>query len=319
MSVIATDILIKTMIESAFIDLRNNSWILDDIFSGLVDDPLSKDMYGYKSVLKAKEWFLNNQIDVYLNHRADNPRLPCVTVVKTGSREMQERSSLADYGSVEDFDPKEAIKRVQKVCPDFTPTAYDSVTGTVSIPKSVSTSVIIPGQFLVSQRSGKAYEILETIGTEAFKIKPGVKDDFTDCYISPPTALWNLHREISFMDESFIIGLHTQSDPVTAIWLRQIMIYLFLRYKEAYLESRGYEISTFSVGAIDENPYFKQVDKVYSCAISLSGQVEVSWIKFIAPKLQFVTGQIKISDGPQTPPSYIDSVKNQGWEMEDDE
>lgn len=319
MSILATDILIKTMIETAFADLRQHNWILDDVFSGLASDPLAKDQYGYKEVLRAKEWFLSNQIDVYLNHRVDNPRMPCITVVQTGAREMQERASLADFGVIEEFEPKHVTKRVQKVYSNFTPTAYDSTTGTVTMPKNMDTSLIVVGQFLVSQRSGKAYAILENSGSNTFKIKAEIIDDFTDCYVAPPTTLWNLHREISFVEESFAVGLHAQSDPVTAIWLRQLMMYVFLRYKEAYLESRGYELSTFSVGAIDENPYFQQADKIYSCAISLSGHVEMNWIKFVAPKLQSVTGGIKIADGPKTPPSYLDSVNAQGWKMEADD
>jgi hypothetical protein len=318
MGILATDILIKTMIEVAFADLRQNSWVLDDVFSGLETDPLAKDQYGYKEVLRAKQWFLSNNIDVYLNHRVDNPRMPCITVVQTGAREMQERASFADLGSIEDFEPKHVTKRVQKVYSNFTPISYEISTGTVTTPLSLTTDLVVSGQFLVSQRSGKAYEILENSGSNSFKIKAGVKDDFTDCYIAPPTSLWNLHRELSFVEESFAIGIHTQSDPITAIWLRQLMMYVFLRYKEAYLEGRGYEISTFSVGAIDENPYFQQADKIYSCAISIVGQVEMNWIKFVAPKLQSVTGQIKIADGPKTPPNYINDVKKQGWEMEGD-
>lgn len=318
MSVIATDVLIKTAIESALADLRKNAWLLDDIFNGLVTDPLALYEYGYKEVEKAKEWFLGNQIEVYFGNRIDNPRFPCITVTLTGSREMQERTSLSDEGSVEDIDPQHRRKQPQKTYPPFTPSKYDPSQGYVTMPVDSDTSDVIPGQYLVSSRSGKAYIINQVIDSTTFSISPGMVDDFTGAYIAPPTTLWNLHRELTFMEETFGIGLHAQSDLAQAIWLRQVVTYILLRYKEAYLEGRGYELSSFSVGAIELNPYFKEVEQVFSCPITLNGQTECSFIKYIAPKLQTVRGGIRIIDGPATPEEYLKYAKAQGWVMEND-
>jgi hypothetical protein len=120
------------------------------------------------------------------------------------------------------------------------------------------------------------------------------------------------------MEETFGIGMHAQSDLAQAIWLRQVMTYILLRYKEAYLEARGYELSSFSVGAIELNPYFKEIEQVFSCPITLTGQTECSWIKYLAPKLQKVTGGIRIIDGPATPEAYKIYADQQGWSMEGD-
>lgn len=317
MAVIAVDVLIKTMIEAAFADLRKNSWILEDVFSGLATDTLANTEYGFKEVEAAKKWFLNNNIEVYLNNRIDNPRFPCITVVHTSSREMTERASTSDEGFIEDYNPEDITAQVQKVYKNFTPSKYDHKTGYVTMPLGLTTSDVIPGQFLVSQRSGKAYVIIKNLDDETFVINKNIKDDFTDCFISPPTALWNIHRELTFFDESFAVGMHTQSDVNQAIWLRQLMAYIFLRYKEAYLERRGYEISTFSIGSIEVNPHF-EAEKVFSCPLNLNGQVQVDWIKFAAPKLQGTAGGIYIIDGPRTPEEYRKYAKKQGWQMIED-
>jgi len=317
MSVLATDVLIKTMIEASFADLRKNSWLLDDVFSGLAQDSLAKTDYGYKEVTMAKQWFLENQIDVYLSHRIDTPRFPSITIVQTSSREMTERASLSDDGLIEDFEPGAVTKRVEKIYEEFTPSAYNDKDGTVTLPSTITTVNVIVGQFLVSKKSGKAYVITAVADDKSFTINSGMKDDFTDAYIVPPTSIWNVHRELSFLDESFAIGLHAQSDLNQAIWLRQLMTYVFLRYKESYLEKRGFELSTFSVGSIDENPHF-QAEKIYSCPLTVSGQVEVQWIKFVAPKLQAAYGQIRIADGPATPVQYGDEIDKASWKMEND-
>ena len=323
MAIISTDILIKTMIEAAIQDLRKNAWILDDVFGGLATDPLSSLEYGYKEVVKAKEWFLNNNINVYLQNRIDVPTFPCITIVHSQSSEKLDRASLGDYGEIEQIYPKGRIRQPQWIVPPFTPAAFDpnsNISGQaiITMPTGTSTYQVAPGQFYVSAISGKAYQILQVLTSSTFTIKSGIVDDFKDSYIVPPTALWNLNRELTFLDESYAIGIHTASYPVDCLWLRQVIMYAFFRYKEAYLEGRGYELSTIQASPVDRNPHFEK-DVVYSAVISLTGQVEASWIKYIAPKLQKVTGKISIIDGPKTPPGYQSEVAGQSWQMQGDE
>lgn len=319
MGILACDILLKTMIEAALADLRKNSWILDDVFGELAADNLAKIDYGYKEVAAAKQWFLSNNIDVYLVNRVDTPRFPCITIVQTGSREMTERSSLADdtfYG--EEIDPKSITKRIQKVYDNFTPSAYDPSKGYVTFPEGINTDFIVPGQFLVSSKTSKAYAIGAAIDLRTFQIAPGIKDDFTDCYIAPPTSIWNLHKELVYLDETFVIGIHAQSDLNQAIWMRQLVQYMFLRYKEAFLERRGFELSTFNVGSIAENPEFKGVELIWTCPVNISGQVQANFVKFAAPKIQGVRGGVRIIDGPKTPETLYQYAAKQGWKMEQD-
>lgn len=317
MSVLATDILIKSMLEYGINDLRANTWILDDVFGSLATDPLSKDQYGYKMVKAAKDWFMGNDIRVYLAYRMDNPTFPCITIAPAATEEAIDRTSLADEGLLEEIDVKGIQIQPQMVYPPFTPAAYNKNNGIIKLPSPLNTELIVPGQFLVSKRSGKAYQILAVMSTTEFRIKKNVNDDFTDAYIVPPTSLWNLHREITFFRESYILGCHAQSDFIQAVWLRQLVMYMLLRYKEAYLEARGFELSTFHASPLDKNPYF-EAERVYSSAITLSGTVECTWIKFIAPKLHSVRQNVYIVDGPKTPPGYTTVAKNQGWQMEGD-
>lgn len=317
MSIIAVDVIIKTAIEAAFADLRKNNWILAEIFSGLAIDPLASVDYGMKEVERAVEWFMGNNIDVYLTNRVDTPRFPSVTVVQLSSREMQERSSLSDEGSIEDITPGPITKQVQMQYPTFTPKAYDQSTGIVTFPSTMNTSAMLVGQFLVSKRTGKAYVIKSVLSASKFQISAKVNDDFTNSYIAPPTDLWNLEKELTFLEESFAIGMHTQSDINEAIWMRQLMQYIFLRYKEAFLESRGFELSTFNLGAIDKNPHFSN-EMVWTCMMNVSGQVEANFIKFASPKIQGIKGKISIVDGPKTPKQYQEQVQGQSWDMEND-
>jgi len=318
MSVLAVDILVKTMIEVAFLDYRANSWILDDIFSGLATDPLANEVYGYKEVEAAKQWFLNNNIPVYLDARVDSPKIPCITIQHDSTAPILERTLLADEGIIEEIDPQgRSTARIQKIYNNFTPKSYNPAKGIVTFPDNIDGQYVAAGQFLVSNKTGKAYLINKVLDNQSFQIATNIMDDFNSCYIAPASQLWNVHRELMWLRESLSIGMHTQSDPRTCIWLRQLMIYTFLRYKEAFLEGRGFEISIFNLGGVVLNPHFPESDKVYSCVLNLSGQVECSWIKFMAPKLQDARGGIYIIDGPKTPDQYQQYLK-QGWAMEGD-
>ena len=229
MGIMATDILIKTMIEGALADLRKNQWILDDLFGDLAYDPLSSADYGNKEVARAKEWFLSNNFGVYLTNRVDTPKFPAITIVKTSTREMQERDALGDDHDMQEIEPGGITKQAQQMYPTFTPKAYDRIKGIVTLPDGVITDMMFVGQFLVSKKTGKAYVISKVLGDNQFQIQENTTDDFTDAYIAPPTSLWNLQKELIFLEESFAIGGHAQSDFNQALWLRQILQYIMLR------------------------------------------------------------------------------------------
>jgi hypothetical protein len=319
MGIIATDIVLKTMFEAALADLRKNSWILFDIFGELANDTLSKQDYGHKEVDMAIEWFKGNDIQVYLNNRVDTPRFPCITIVRLSSREMTDRASMADDGMESQIDPINITEQVQKMYQTFTPGAYNLAGGIVTMPAPLTTFKTFVGQFLVSGKSGKAYVIQKVLSNTTFQIAPGTTDDFTNCYIAPPTNLWNLQKELVFLDEQFAIGLHAQSNLSQALWLRQLVQYIMLRYKEHYIERRWIGLSTFNVGSIDQNPHFNGTEMVWSCMCSFSGQVQADFIKYAAPKLQGVKAGIFIIDGPKTPAAYANAAAAQGWEMVGDE
>jgi hypothetical protein len=318
MSAPSTDILIKTFIEASLADLRKNEWILQDIFADVSSDPLSKALYGDKEVRRAIEWFKTVNIPVIHTLRVgDDPTFPCITVVSNSISEQQERASLADYGEEEeDFDPRKANKVPQRVYDTFTPLSYDPTTGIMEMGQGMKTSAIIPGQFLVS-KSGKAYQITECIDDVSFKTTANIKDDLSFVYVVPPTALWNLSRELTYLRENVEIGCWAQSDPMQTMWLTCIMIYCIGRYKEAFLENRGFELSTFSVGALTQANEM-QPENVYFRLIQLSGTIKMDWIKYVAPKLQSVQQGITIIDGPKTPTIYQDQVKKQAWDMQGD-
>lgn len=320
MAIIPTDILVKTAIESGINDLRKNDYILDDVIAGLATDPLSKLEYGYKEIHAFKQWFTSNKIPVYLDFRVDSPEMPCITITSSPRVELLQRTALGDtLGQIDEISTEKVSANPIKVYENFTPISYDKTSGLITFPDGIDTEMLVPGQFLISSKTGHAYQVLEVIGNSAFKIKSNVNEDFTDAYIVPPVSVWNLQREVTFVQETVYIGVHTQSDPVQNQWLHDVIWYILLRCKEVFFEARGFELSTFQSEPMYLNPNFKETDRIFSRNITLNGQLEINFIKYAAPKLQQVRGIVRIVDGPKTPPGYVKQVNKQSWKMEEDE
>jgi hypothetical protein len=314
---IPVDILIKTAIEAAFADLRRNPWILNDIFGSFADDPLAKIEYGEKELDKAKEWFLNVNIPVFLQWRISDPVFPCITIVHNSSMEMTERVSMADQYIEEEHDPTElGIKSTQpRIYENLYPTSYDKSTGIIVFPNEMP--MLHTGQWLSSMKSGRSYQITRVIDNTSFAIATNVNDDFDCCFITPFDNKWILQKEVTYLQESVLIGVHAQSNPAENIWLYQIVFYCLMRYKEAFLDGRGFELSTFSSDSMQRNEQFP-ADMVFSRYVTLTGQCMFDFVKYVAPKLQNIDSDLIIGDAPASPPNLLPQVNKQGWKPEGD-
>jgi hypothetical protein len=325
MPVYATDIILKTAIEAGIADLRANKWILEECLSGLAMDSISRTEYGWKEVVAATKWFDGNDIKVIENYRMnlDSPRFPCITVTHMSSTENMSRVMNADDGSDTEINPRNITgsglyaKNPVRITPQFTPVNYDAVTGYMTLPDNVTTVNLAEGQALVSSKTGSGYEIFSISGLNEINIGSEVVEDFTDCYVAPRFTLWNLHSGVSFIDEDFQIGIHVQSDPIQARWLSQIIWYVLFRVKEAFLEGRGFELTTMNMGPISIEEGLPG-DRVFTRNINFRGTMPITFIKYAAPKLEKVVGGIDLVGVPATPAAYVEQALAQGWKPDSD-
>jgi hypothetical protein len=318
MGMISTDLLVKSAIEAGINDLRKNNWILPDILGWLAEDQMTASEYGWKEINAFQEFFKTNKLPVYLDFRVDQPEMPSITVHSMPRSELLNRAALGDEGMEEDVEPSGGVARPIKVYQDFTPKAYDRSTGAVTFPDGTTTEFVTPGQFLVASKTGKAYQIMSVADDSSFRIAPNISEDFRNAYVVPQVSAWNLKRELTFVSEQVTVGVHASGNPVHCQWLHDIVWYILLRCKEVYLEARGFELSNISSEPMYLNPNFNVSDRILSRNISLQGQLEVSFIKYQAPKLQTVSGGIRIIDGPRSPDAYQEEVQKQAWKMEED-
>ena len=107
------DVIVAESIRQGLDDIRKNIWLLDDIFSAFVKQPALAEKYGQKEIDAAKDWFLNNKIEVNLRYRNDKDQFPCVTIAMGGSVEKDDMKHLGDLSTeVETLMPNQIGKPI---------------------------------------------------------------------------------------------------------------------------------------------------------------------------------------------------------------
>jgi hypothetical protein len=276
------DVIIAETIRQGIEDLRKNPWLLDDVFSAFRNEPALKDKYGEKEISAAKDWFLNNKIEVNLRYRNDKDQFPCVTIALGSSIEKEDMKHLGDLSThVETLMPNQIGKPIAYIVKPFTPEEYDLATGIVTVPTSVSLRQVRAGQILVNPDNANGYVISE-VTANGLRIEPNLDlSGVNRLGVIPKFQFYRVRREHTFFQENYSIGCHAHGDPATLIWLHAIVLYLILRYRESLLEARGFTQSSVSSSDMTPNPAFDNPggENVFSRYITLTGQVENSWLK----------------------------------------
>jgi hypothetical protein len=294
MSIWQGDVFFRRIIELILRDVRQNPWLMDDILSDFVTDPLLSGIYGQKEIENAKKWITDNEVSVFLPHRMDLEKMPCVTIAIGNNIEDRSLARMADMTHlVETLNPTQIGKVVPYIIPPFYYTSYDQATGFFEVPNSVNLIIVQPGMAIINPQTGVGF-IITGKNNNGFFITAGTVINFQVIAIIPEYRIYKARREVATFQENISIGCHVHGDPNALLWLYSIMMYGLLRYREGLIESRNFQISNLTTTDMIRNDAFQSFgENVYSRFITLTGQVENTWIK--APKRVIET--INIVDG----------------------
>jgi hypothetical protein len=278
-AIFAGDVIIKTAIELGLEDLKKSPWIIDDIFSDFIENPYLAQKYGMKEIQRAKEFFFNNKIHIFMHHRIDKEEFPCVTIGVGSSSEDKSLATLGDQSAdVQDLDPDRINQPLTFVVPEFTPNSYVSSTGTMTLPSSDNFQYISEGMILVDLDTGSGYIVRSKKSGNKITITAGTELTGDRYAIAPKYQFYRARAERIISQETYNIGCHAHGDPSTLLFLYAIVKYSLLRYREGLLEYNNFQLSTITSSEMVENQSFGS-DNVYSRYITLTGQVEESWLK----------------------------------------
>lgn len=318
MSIWQGDVFFRRIIELILRDVRQNPWLIDDILSDFITDPMLSGIYGQKEIENAKKWITDNEVSVFLPHRMDLEKMPCVTIAIGNNMEDRSLSRMGDMTHiVETLQPTQVGKVVPFIIPPFYYTSYDQATGFFEVPNTVNLLIIQPNMAVINPQTGAGF-IITSKNNNGFFITPGTPINFNVVAIIPEYRIYKARREIATFQENISIGCHVHGDPNALLWLYSIMMYGLLRYREGLIESRNFQISTIQSTDMIRNDAFQSFgENVYSRFITIAGQVENTWIK--APKRVIETiniingieaGLIMINENDGEVPEIIDEEKD---------
>ena len=316
---VPSDLLLQGAIEAGLQDIRNNPFLLDYLFSWLINDDLTKQMYGEKEFSRAKEWFLKHKIWVTMSSRLDDFKSPLISINLQNSTEDYSTLGDVNYDTVEDVESEEVNIQPQVIAGPFTPSSYDSATGIVTLPSDISLENVFSGMILMDTTSNIGYSIEDVIEPDQIEVAEDLNANFTNAYIAPVDSFFVTSLESVLFRNTYSIKCIVQSDPVYLVYLTMIVRFILLRYKESLLEGRGFDRTTISLGAPYNAQQLTNVESTFGQDFSLTGYVREFWPKMISPKLQGIKiNGLQALSGTTSPISIISEVEAQGWGLEGD-
>ncbi len=272
------DVIIRNTILEGLKQFRAEPFLIEDIFQQFSCDPTLIEQYGFKEIQRAKDFILNNEIEVVMRHRNDNVSYPYISIALMDSREKEGRALFSDTGpEVQDFDPKNVDMPIDFVIGPFSPASYDQVTGEIVLPEGTTTLNVVQGQALADPVSGKAVIIKEIKNAQTIVIDPSINFEFNELAVVPQFFFYKSRRGLSYFRERYQIGCHVHGEPYQLLYLHSIVVMILMRNKEDLLERRGFELSTFSSSDLVSAEHFESAENAYSRYITLEGDVELSW------------------------------------------
>lgn len=306
------DVFFRRIVELTLKDIKDNPWLVDDILSDFVMDPMLSGIYGQEEIENAKKWIKENEIAVLLPHRMDLQQFPCVTISVGSNAEDKSLARLADQTNcVETYEAADIGKTIPFIVEPFAYDSYDEPTGFFTVPDSVDMTLIQPGMVVVDPATGGGY-VVTSKDNNGFSIAAGTTITATEVGILPQFRIWKARREIATFQERVTLGCHVHGDPHALLWLYSFMMYGLLRYREGVLESRNFQLSNIETSDLVRNENFQNVgEQAYSRYITITGQVENTWVK--APKR--VVETINLTDFEETDGAGIVIIGPDGGEV----
>jgi hypothetical protein len=275
-----SDIIFQSSLNAALADLRANPVLLNYVWAQLPQDELTWKSYGQKSLDEAKKWFLSTNIPVFVDPHMTEGIYPNITITLMESAEVPAEATLGDI-----HEPSAETNNMTwpSLSEPVTPSSYFPSTGIVTFKNAIPLAV----DCFLMDHSGRSHRILEVLSDTQCRISIGTVADFRNTIVKSFNPGWTVALESSSFRESYRIGIHVPSDPVHAVWLHSIVVFCLLRYKQALLEARGFERSTFQSSDFSASPEYgaEGGEPIWGRHITVSGYVRQYWPKAITERI----------------------------------
>lgn len=304
MSIAQSDILLLNVIKQGIADLRKHPFFIDFVFEYDQLDLVNLN-YGKKEIERAKNWFLQNYIDVGFEWSFDQARYPSIIISNPSSVESKPMASLGDCDMPHEeyITEQDLIEQPIYILGPIN-VSYDLSSGIVTLPNTlIEYPFIFKGQGLVSKKSNTVYPIEEILSEKEFRIQKNVRDDFTESYVRPQFNKLKINRHIAHFEQKYEITCRVNGETAAIIWLHDILLYILLRYR-SLLEQNTFSLSSVSSTGVNmENDEAHGKNIIYSKTIYMDSLVQSRWVQDFSQLYEGVITDInlvKINDPTKT-------------------
>lgn len=111
--------------------------------------------------------------------------------------------------------------------------------------------------------------------------------------------LVDVQLEGTYYREQCRLGLHVKGDYVPLLWLHSIVLFCLFRYKQRFLEARGFERTKVISGPMQPNEFFALEERVFSRYVHVVGYVRHYWPKDVSVDIEDVSTQVEVAVSPE--------------------
>jgi hypothetical protein len=289
------DLLIKTALDAGFADLKKYPFLLDFCFAWLPQDPVTYKKNGEISVKSAKDWFLNTPINVFMNYRpVDFGAAPCISISINSSNEEYNTLGDTNYDTSEQMLPKTLVAILSSNL-----NTYTSTTG-VFVFNNPTNTIITNNMIVFDLDKNMSVPILSVEATNSITLDVGLTYPLQNIAILPADQFYDVALESARFKESYSLNMFVNTKEEHIIYLSCLAQFCLLRYRQAYLDERGFEQTSISSGAVNREAVDDK-EIFFSRSMTISGYVQQYWPKEVTLKIQGIQFGIVIAsnlDGP---------------------
>ena len=272
------DLIVESILRDGFEAARRYPDTLDDVFESLTM-PYASRKYGQTEIEKIKKIIQNKEVSIVHSFNMIAANLPCISIQLSDDRESTDRAHMGNYRgftTIQYNTPEQIASTIRAAA--FTASAYDALTGKLSIPDSVDLAQAHTG-LIVRDADGNDFPILGGIinemGNKQVMLAIGSTPNIAQPVDIRTTLDYDMFRRNGNVEEvQLILGIHTKEALLTKYLY--VLVKYFMISRKNDLIKRGMQLNTYSGSDFNRNQEYPG-DIVYTRFFQVTGTVQHSW------------------------------------------
>lgn len=272
------ELILESVIRDGIQNVKIDTTIIPDLFAQLTR-AYNTQKYGMTEIIKIQTLINTTPLPVIFSYHDVDSKSPCISIMVGSDNEDKRGAHLDDFEgqmveAVTDVDELAALVRVTGIIP----TAYDPLSGKISVLDSVDLSNLYNG--LIYTDASNVDHILVNgsnnfPGEKCFFIEKNATVDISSAGIIKSSLDYEVYDIKGVIgDENIVIGVHSK-DALTTKYL-YILVKYFLISRKFDIINRGFYNISYSGSDFNRDSQFVG-DRVFTRFLTMTGKIDDTW------------------------------------------